>query len=44
MTLVDVDRNKVRIGFDADRSVAIFRQELLDVEPPAAPQEGVPTS
>lgn len=35
VTLVDVDRNKVRLGFDASRDVKIFRSELL--EPPPAP-------
>lgn len=28
--VVDVDRNKVRIGIEADRSVPIYREELLD--------------
>ncbi len=35
--LVDIDRNKIRIGITADRDVGIFRSELLD------PQSGLPT-
>lgn len=29
VVLVDIDRGKVRLGFAADRSVQIFREELV---------------
>lgn len=37
ITVVDVERGKVRLGIDAPRDVPIFRQELLgdkNVPPP----------
>lgn len=30
ITLVDIDRNQVRIGIDADESTKIIRKELLE--------------
>jgi carbon storage regulator len=29
ITVVDVDRGKIRLGIEAPRSVPVFRQELL---------------
>jgi carbon storage regulator len=29
ITIVDIDRGKIRIGIEAPRDVTIFRQELL---------------
>ena len=29
ITVVDIDRGKIRLGIDAPRDVPIFRQELL---------------
>ena len=29
ITVVDIDRGKIRLGIEAPREVAIFRQELL---------------
>lgn len=40
VTLVDVDRTKIRLAFDAPRTVVIVRQELLNRTPqPPAPRE-----
>ena len=39
ITVVDIDRNKTRLGIEAPRDVPIFRQELLgnkDGKEPAA--------
>lgn len=30
VTVVDVDRGKVRLAFEADRQIAICREELLE--------------
>jgi carbon storage regulator len=38
ITVVDIDRGKIRLGIEAPRDVPIFRQELLPVK---ATQEGV---
>lgn len=36
VTVVDIDRGKIRLGIDAPRdTVEIFRQELLPLDPPA---------
>lgn len=40
ITVVDIDRGKIRLGIEAPRDVPIFRQELLplkgsDAAPPA---------
>jgi carbon storage regulator len=29
ITIVDIDRGKIRLGIDAPRTVPVFRQELL---------------
>lgn len=34
ITVVDIDRGKVRIGVEAPRDVDIYRQELLPPEDP----------
>jgi carbon storage regulator len=38
ITVVDIDRGKIRLGIDAPRDVPIFRQELLT--PPASGADG----
>jgi carbon storage regulator len=35
ITVVDIDRGKIRLGIEAPREVPIFRQELLQDKPPA---------
>jgi carbon storage regulator len=35
VTVVDIDRGKIRLGIEAPRDVPIYRQELL---PPARPE------
>jgi carbon storage regulator len=38
ITIVDIDRGKIRLGIEAPRDVPIFRQELLaDKKPPETP-------
>lgn len=39
ITVVDIDRGKIRLGIEAPRNVPIFRQELLTDQavPPAEP-------
>jgi carbon storage regulator len=32
ITVVDIDRGKIRLGIEAPRDVPIFRQELLPVK------------
>jgi carbon storage regulator len=40
ITVVDIDRGKIRLGIEAPRDVPIFRQELLGIKPDApAPTE-----
>ncbi len=39
ITVVDIDRGKIRLGIEAPREVAIYRQELL---PQDAPSGAVP--
>jgi carbon storage regulator len=41
ITVVDIDRGKIRLGIEAPRDVAIYRQELLPVQnqPPGAAQK-----
>jgi carbon storage regulator len=36
ITVVDIDRGKIRLGIDAPRDVPIFRQELLSDSAPSA--------
>ena len=38
ITLVDIDRGQVRLGFEADRDVSILRTELMKSKDQAAPQ------
>jgi carbon storage regulator len=33
ITVVDIDRGKIRLGIEAPREVPIFRQELLPLKP-----------
>lgn len=33
VTVVEIDRGKIKIGFDADRTVIISREELLPRRP-----------
>jgi carbon storage regulator len=40
ITVVDIDRGKIRLGIEAPREVAIYRQELL----PLAQQTGLTQS
>lgn len=45
VVVVDVDRGKVRLGIEAPRGVAIFREEVLRrgrQVPPEAPPEAAP--
>jgi carbon storage regulator len=35
ITVVDIDRGKIRLGIEAPREVPIFRKELLENDPPA---------
>ncbi len=37
ITVVDIDRGKVRLGIDAPRSVPVYRQELLAHPPEPQP-------
>ena len=30
ITVVDIDKGKIRLGIEAPKDVAVFRQELLD--------------
>jgi carbon storage regulator len=41
ITVVDIDRGKIRIGVEAPRNVPIFREELLPVERRSVSQETV---
>jgi len=45
ITIVDIDRGKIRLGIEAPREVPIFRQELLNPNPSTNKgTEGVPLS
>lgn len=37
ITVVDIDRGKIRLGIEAPREVAIYRQELLPHAPAGVP-------
>ncbi len=37
VTVVDIDRGKIRLGVEAPRNVPIYRQELLPLVNPPAP-------
>ncbi len=43
VTVVDIDRGKIRLGIEAPREVPVFRQELLPlgVSPPRDEQSAV---
>ena len=34
LTVVDIDRGKIRLGIEAPRNVPIYREELLPVDSP----------
>jgi carbon storage regulator len=36
ITVVDIDRGKIRLGIEAPRDVPVFRQELLPLKATAA--------
>ena len=36
ITVVDIDRGKIRLGIEAPRDVPVFRQELLPLKPVTA--------
>jgi carbon storage regulator len=38
ITVVDIDRGKIRLGIEAPRDVPVFRQELLPLKGQAAAQ------
>jgi carbon storage regulator len=45
ITVVDIDRGKVRLGIEAPRAVPVYRQELLPLTNPAeAPAKSVALS
>jgi carbon storage regulator len=37
ITVVDIDRGKIRLGIEAPRNVPVFRQELLPLDGGSAP-------
>jgi carbon storage regulator len=41
ITVVDIDRGKIRLGIEAPREVPVFRQELLTPPAPPATSESV---
>jgi carbon storage regulator len=45
ITVVDIDRGKIRLGIEAPRDVAIYRQELLPVQSqPPGPAQKLPSA
>jgi carbon storage regulator len=44
ITVVDIDRGKIRLGIDAPRDVPIFRQELLTGHEKAPAPSSTPTA
>ena len=45
ITVVDIDRGKIRLGIEAPRNVPIYRQELLPLQgqrPDTSEKAGVP--
>ena len=42
ITVVDIDRGKIRLGIEAPRDVPVFRQELLPLKG-QAPAQPAPT-
>jgi carbon storage regulator len=43
ITVVDIDRGKIRLGIEAPRNVPIFRQELLPLQGNQPPKADAPT-
>jgi carbon storage regulator len=43
ITVVDIDRGKIRLGIEAPREVPVFRQELLPLKGQAAPPAATQT-
>jgi carbon storage regulator len=49
ITVVDIDRGKIRLGIDAPRNVPIYRQELLPLKAgaegaaPSQPSQATPS-
>jgi carbon storage regulator len=39
ITVVDIDRGKIRLGIEAPRNIPIFRKELLPLDNNAAPEK-----
>ena len=37
ITVVDIDRGKIRLGIEAPRDVPIYREELLPLKPAETP-------
>ncbi len=44
ITVVDVERGKIRLGIEAPREVPIYRQELLTVKQPVGSETHTPTA
>ena len=42
ITVVDIDRGKIRLGIEAPRTVPVFRQELLPINPSTEPKADTP--
>ena len=42
ITVVDIDRGKIRLGIEAPRDVPIFRQELLPLQGNQPPKADAP--
>ena len=40
ITVVDIDRGKIRLGIEAPRDVPIYRQELLPLNQQQQPADG----
>ena len=44
ITVVDIDRGKIRLGIEAPRDVPVFRQELLPLKATAASTPAAPAA
>ena len=44
ITVVDIDRGKIRLGIEAPRDVPIYRQELLPLKSADTPLPGASTA
>ena len=40
ITVVDIDRGKIRLGIECPRAIPIYRSELLPHEPPISRPDG----